>query len=29
MRYFGKNFAQEVAPDTYPVISQPIALLHQ
>lgn len=26
---FGSNFAQEVAPDTYPVISQPIALLHQ
>lgn len=26
---FGSNFAQEVMPDTYPVISQPIALLHQ
>lgn len=26
---FGSNFAQEVTPDTYPVISQPIALLHQ
>lgn len=26
---YGSNFAQEVTPDTYPVISQPIALLHQ
>lgn len=26
---FGSNFAQEVTSDTYPVISQPIALLHQ
>ena len=25
---YGSNFAQEVAPDTYPVISQPIALTH-
>ncbi len=26
---YGSNFVQEVAPDTYPVISQPIALQHQ
>jgi len=26
---YGSNFAQEVAPDTYPVISQPIALSHR
>lgn len=26
---FGSNFVQEVTPDTYPMISQPIALLHQ